>query len=109
MIQLEQASFQIIANVGAARSLYIEAIQAAKQRDFDLAKARLEEGDQMFQQGHHAHLALFQSEVNKEFSQAHILLMHAEDQLMSAEGFRIIAEEFIELYRELIHRKGDSL
>lgn len=30
-----------------------------------------------------------------------ILLVHAEDQLMSAEAFSILAEEFIDLYTEL--------
>ena len=30
-----------------------------------------------------------------------MLLMHAEDQLMSAESFRILAEEFIELYKRM--------
>ena len=28
-------------------------------------------------------------------------MLHAEDQLMSAESFRIIAEEFIDLYKKL--------
>ena len=30
-----------------------------------------------------------------------MLLIHAEDQLMSAEGFKIIAEELIENYRKM--------
>ena len=30
-----------------------------------------------------------------------LLLIHAEDQLMSAEGFQTIAEEFIALYKRL--------
>lgn len=30
-----------------------------------------------------------------------MILMHAEDQLMSAEAFRILADEFIELYKKI--------
>ena len=30
-----------------------------------------------------------------------LILMHAEDQLMSAETFRIMAEEFIEVYKKI--------
>ena len=30
-----------------------------------------------------------------------LLLIHAEDQLMSAEGFKIIAEEMIAAYRRI--------
>ena len=34
--------------------------------------------------------------------QSGLILMHAEDQLMSAETFRIMAEEFIEVYKKLL-------
>lgn len=108
MNNLEQISMQIISRVGAARSLYIEAIQAAKQKDYDQAQTLMQEGDLMFREGHEAHLALFQTEVDKEFSTAHILLMHAEDQFMSAEGFKILAAEFIELYQHHIHRGNEA-
>ena len=30
-----------------------------------------------------------------------VILMHAEDQLMSAEGFKIIANEFIDIYKRM--------
>ena len=30
-----------------------------------------------------------------------LILVHAEDQMMSAESFRIIAEEFIAVYKRL--------
>lgn len=103
MKTLEETCFEIISFVGNARSLYIEAIQASKQNNPTRARQLLEEGDEMFREGHHAHLALFQSEVSKDFSLTHILLMHAEDQLMSAEGFKIVATEFIDLYETFIH------
>ena len=31
-----------------------------------------------------------------------LILIHAEDQLMSAEGFKIIAEEMIEAYKRIV-------
>ena len=37
--------------------------------------------------------------MNGELSETGLLIMHAEDQLMSAEGFRTIAEEFIAVYK----------
>ncbi len=42
--ELETSCFQIISNVGAARSSYIEAIEKAKAGDFDGARACMEEG-----------------------------------------------------------------
>ena len=66
---LEMICFQIISNVGAARSSYIEAIQ---------------------------------KEAAGEPVGGSLILVHAEDQLMSAESFKIIAEEMIANYRRIV-------
>lgn len=96
---VEKISFQIISAVGTARSCYIEAIQLAKQGKFIEASARLKEGESFFKEGHQVHAQLIQKEASGEKVSFSLILMHAEDQLMSAESFRIIAEEFIELYK----------
>lgn len=96
---LELLAFQIISTVGTARSLYIEAIQDAKKGDFEEAAKKMEEGSQLFLEGHHAHAELIQKEANGEITSINLLLVHAEDQLMSAEGFKIIAQELIEIYQ----------
>ncbi|MFI3174117.1 MAG: PTS lactose/cellobiose transporter subunit IIA [Bacillota bacterium] len=101
MVDLEAVCFQIITNVGAARSSFVMAIVAAKEGKFDEADRLMEEGGEHFAKGHEEHLTLFASEVPKEFSAEHILLIHAEDQLMSSESFKILATEFIDLYRRL--------
>ncbi len=102
---IELTCFQIISAVGAARSMYIEAIQEAKHGKTIEAKAMIDEGNTLFQEGHHAHAHLIQSEASGNAVAVNLLLMHAEDQLMSAEGFRVIAEEFIDLYEILANRK----
>ncbi len=91
--------FEIITSVGNARSLYIEAIQEAKQGNFVRSEELLKEGEESFLKGHHAHGDLVQKEAAGEPAPTSLLLMHAEDQLMSAEGFRILAEEFIDVYK----------
>ena len=45
---LEMTCFQIISNVGAARSSYIEGIQKAKAGDFEGARKCIEEGQKLF-------------------------------------------------------------
>ena len=96
---LEMSAMQIISNVGAARSNYIEAIQEAKKGNYDQAKQLIAEGDDMFAEGHDAHLKLLQQEAQGK-SVVMLLILHAEDQLMSAEGFKIIANELIEVYKK---------
>lgn len=98
---IELVSFQIISAVGTARSMYIEAIQLAKNKKFDEAFEQLDAGKKVFVEGHKAHATLVMNEANGEKTDITLLLMHAEDQLMSAESFGIIAREFIELYQTL--------
>lgn len=97
----EYIVFQIISAVGSARSSYIEAIQEAKKGNFDQAKNLMKDGAETFIQGHKAHAELISKEANGEKVEVSLLLAHAEDQLMSAEGFKVIAEEFICLYEKI--------
>ena len=97
---LELTAFQIISAVGTARSSYIEAIAKAKAGDYEAAQERIKEGDENFALGHDAHAGLLQKEAEGE-NAVSLLILHAEDQLMSAEGFKIIAQEFIDIYQRL--------
>lgn len=99
---LELTAFQIISAVGAARSNYIEAIQKAKAGDFDGAEQALKEGEEFFVEGHHAHSGLLEKEATEgQGSAVSLLILHAEDQLMSAEAFKTIAAEFIDVYKRM--------
>ncbi|SEI79096.1 PTS system, cellobiose-specific IIA component [Propionispira arboris] len=97
---LELAAFQIISAVGTARSCYIEAIQQAKLGEFSKAETLIKDGDEVFNEGHDAHAGLLQKEAEGTSEGINLLLLHAEDQLMSAEGFKIIALEFIDVYKK---------
>jgi len=97
---IELISFQIISAVGTAKSMYIEAIQEAKQGNLEKANDLIEEGKKVFVEGHNVHGSLIQKEAGGEKLEFSLLLMHAEDQLITTDTFRIVAEEFIELYRE---------
>ena len=81
--------------------MYIEAIQLAKDGKISEAEAMMEEGQKVFVEGHHAHASLIQKEAAGEKTEFALLLMHAEDQLMSAEAFGILAQEFIDIYKKL--------
>ena len=98
---LELVSFQIIAAAGSARSSYVEALQAAKNGNFEEAEAMIKQGDTDFVEAHHVHAELIQKFAGGEDPGANILLIHAEDQVMSAEVLKIMALEFIELYKKL--------
>lgn len=100
---LELTAFQIISAVGTARSCYIEAINEAKQGNYSRAQQLLKEGEDTFIEGHEVHNGLLQKEAEGKGKSTvvNLLILHAEDQLMSAEAFKIIAQEFIDVYKRL--------
>ena len=98
---MELVSFQIIASVGAAKSMYMEAMKAAQEFDFEKAEKLIEDAEEMFLKGHEAHASLIQKEAGGEPVNPTMLLMHAEDQLMNAEFLKITAEEIIALYERI--------
>lgn len=101
MENLELMSFQIISAVGTAKSNYVEAMRAAEKGDFDLADKMIKEGEEAFVNGHTAHASLIQKEASGEGVVPNVLLMHAEDQLMSAETIKLMAMEIIRLNKRL--------
>ena len=96
----ELVASRIIASVGTARSNYIGAIDVASQGDFEEAERLIAEGKAIFLEGHKAHTDLL-AIMAKEEIVMDLLLTHAEDQLMSAEAFGILAEKFVDLYKKL--------
>ena len=98
---LELTAFQIISAVGTAKSSYIEAIGAAKNGDIDRAEKLIQEGDENFVDGHKAHAGLLEKEGSGDLGPLRLLMVHAEDQLMSAEAFKTIALEFIASYKRI--------
>mgnify|MGYP006074392809 CR=1 FL=1 len=101
MEDLEMICFNIISNVGMARGSYIEAIDLATAGKFEEAEAKVKEGAEFFLQGHHAHADLIQKEAAGERTELMLVLVHAEDQLMSAEALKILAEKFIALNKKI--------
>ena len=84
-----------------SKNTFINAIHCAKEGKYDEAAELIKQGDEAFSLGHNVHADLLAMDANGEISNGYMLLMHAEDQLMSAEAFRILADEFITLYKRI--------
>ena len=103
---LELICFKIISAVGTARSMYIEAVALAKQGKVEEARQQIKDGEVIFAGGHTEHAKIITNEASGTKTEINLLLMHAEDQLMSAETLRIIASEFIDVYEALQKLEG---
>lgn len=101
MDRMHLLCFEIIANSGNAKALYLEAIQEAKKNNFEKAKSLIKKGEDTFISAHQAHAKLVTKEARGEIMEVNIFLIHAEDHLMNTETFKIITEEFVELYKKV--------
>lgn len=98
---MELICFQLITTAGAAKSNYIGAIQKAREGLYEEAEKQIAEGDEIMKQGHGPHTDLIQKEAAGEDLHMGLILTHAEDQMMSAEVFKVMAEEMIGLYKKV--------
>ncbi|MBR1757737.1 MAG: PTS lactose/cellobiose transporter subunit IIA [Lachnospiraceae bacterium] len=113
MESLETTCLMIIGNAGAARASYVEAIEVAREGDFEEAEKIMARAGEEFLEAHRAHAAMLSAasageslitEEDKESPEEalRLLMIHAEDQLMAADSFSILCEQFIELYKKLL-------
>ena len=83
----EQISFTIISYAGIAKSKAILAIKAALEYDFDKYKDLIKKAEKSLVEAEQAHMTLVQKEAKKEVLPFSMLLLHAEDIMMSAQTF----------------------
>lgn len=99
--EIVMISVDIISNAGNAKSCFVEAVEMAKNNKIRDARERITEGEKSLVESHKAHAKLLTMEANEKSLDFSLLLMHAEDQMMSIETLQIMAESFVELYEKI--------
>lgn len=99
--KITELSFQIILHSGNARSFALEAIQLQKQGKTEEAKLRITEAENEFVSAHKFQTELIQREANGEALEVPIILVHAQDHLMTALTIKDLAQEIIEVYQKI--------
>lgn len=97
---LSGVAMQLITYAGCAKSTYIQAMQLSKEKKFEDANAKIKEADSILAQAHTQHLELLQREATEMQPQVSLLIIHAEDQMMSCETIKLMVMEFIHIYRK---------
>ncbi|MBB5326074.1 PTS system cellobiose-specific IIA component [Anoxybacillus tepidamans] len=97
---MEEIIFSIILHGGNGRSAAFEAITAAKQGDFSKARKKLEEAVNELAQAHHIQTMLIQREAKGEKQEVSLLMVHAQDHLMTAMTMKDLATELVDLYEQ---------
>jgi len=103
---MQLLSFNIILHAGNARSYAMEAIQNAKEYNFTEAHDKIELADEEFTKAHHEQTKLLQEEADGNKHDVTVLLVHAQDHLMTAMTVKDLANEMIDMYEKMEKVEG---
>ncbi|MCP3740040.1 PTS lactose/cellobiose transporter subunit IIA [Rossellomorea sp. BNER] len=100
---VELEIFEIISNGGNAKSTAYEALNEAHEGHFDEADKLIEAAHQELNKAHNTQTTLIQAEINGEKFEKSLLMIHAQDHLMSSISELSLIEQMIKMLKR-IHR-----
>lgn len=103
--EVQSISFQLIGYAGDAFSNFFQAVEMARKGEIDEANRLMKEGKTQLAKAHQAQTQLLATEAGGEDIAYSVILVHAQDHLMTAIMYERIAKEFIELYKERKERR----
>lgn len=97
--EINMLSFALIADAGEAKSLAFMALADAKKGDFASSDENMKQSDEAYLRAHNRQTELLVKEANGEHTPVNVMLVHAQDHLMTSNLARELIREIIELYR----------
>lgn len=102
--ELEEVVMGLIINSGQARSLAYGALKMAKQGDFESAKAMMDQSRLALNEAHLVQTKLIEGDQGEGKMKVSLVLVHAQDHLMTSMLARELVTELIELHEKLKYR-----
>ncbi|MDT2755671.1 PTS lactose/cellobiose transporter subunit IIA [Enterococcus pseudoavium] len=91
----------LIIHSGNAKSDAMEAIQAAKNGEFESADEKIKAAEESLVEAHHSQTGLLTKEAQGEQLELTLLTIHSQDHLMTSIAFTDLAKELIDVYRKI--------
>lgn len=98
-MDIENIAMTLIAHSGDARTLAYRALNAAKAHDFEEADRLMKESEQCSILAHNGQSELLFAEANGNKTELNVLLVHAQDHLMTSMLAQELIRELIEVYK----------
>ena len=95
--ELQGIAFQLISDAGEAFSYFYDSVEQAKVGDFEKAKELIALGEQSLNNAHKAQTDLLVAEANEEEMDFSVVLVHAQDHLMTTIMYERIAKQLISI------------
>lgn len=99
MLDLEIAAMEIVGSAGESKSLCFEALEYAKKGEFQIANEKIAKAKEVFLKAHEVQTELICAEADGQDVNVGILMVHAQDHLMTSLLARDLIEEIINLYQ----------
>ena len=97
----EELVMELLINAGQARSDAMEAIRCAGQKDWQGATKLMASSESACLQAHKIQTALISQDEGCGKIEVNLILIHAQDHLMTTMTLREVALEMLELYKKL--------
>lgn len=107
-MELEEIVFNIISHAGNSRSACFEALHLARSGDFEKADLCMQQAKKELSLVHNIQTNLIQKEAAGNKQELSLLLMHAEDHLMTASLAKDLICELIQMYEEKFREKESA-
>lgn len=101
MEELETIIFEIISHGGNARALAYEALEKARAAEYEESDRLMEECQQEMNLAHNTQTKLVQDEIRGADVKISLLLIHAQDQLMTSMAEQTLIMQMISMQKEL--------
>ena len=99
--ELQVAAFEIILHSGTARSDIHEAFTLMRSGDYEQAGEKLENANTSLVEAHNAQTELLQQYASGIEIKIEIIMVHAQDHLMTTMTLLEITKEMLELYKKI--------
>ena len=97
--ELELTMIEIVALSGDARTKLLNAVKKAKDGERDVARVLVDEAQGLLNDAHTAQTDLLTAEARGEVTSPTVLLVHAQDHLMTTMLLRDVIDALMDIYR----------
>ncbi len=98
--EIQKIAFTMISHVGEANSCFYKALEMAKKGSFEQVSYFMKKGEKKLLDAHKSQTALLSAEARNEDVEFSIIMIHAQDTLMSTIMFERLVKEIIDLHKE---------
>lgn len=107
MDDLENIIFQLISFSGAARSYIFEALKYCTEEKYDDMQQCMENAKEELLKAHNIQTGLIQKEAEGKHTEIRLLMVHAQDHLMTSLLAKDLVEQMIDMQKQINKMKKE--